>query len=547
MSTNSETAAAGQINTDRLEIIVSEDKMQAWIAFRGAAVGDYEPPTSDDVLAALENAKIAVTDLVRTRVEAYVKLFEPPDFPDDPQEPAADDSEQTAGQDASTDTQDPPAADAPGPPEIPEKFLIAQGAPPTESSDAVFKWHDDFDRHLEDWQGDATINYYTLNAIITVEADVTIGTYTPAQRGKAGIDVRGGDVSPRKPVELEVGKGLRISNDSPAQLISDTAGRVVNKNQRIYLDEVLEIKGDVDFSAGNVDSAIDVQVNGTVLDNFVVKTKKSLTVGGAIEAAEINVAENLIVRGGIIGRGRGRVTVAGEMTAKFCEEADLTCQGDVKILKQIVNSRCRTQGRLIAEHGALIGGYVHAVGGADLRTLGSSAYVKTEIAVGPPPEILARIHAIGEEIGASEKAVEQLRSTLAPLMANMKRLSSGQREKATELMCKADEIEMSVDDLREERKKLVTGAGNAESANVVVNKLIYTGVSVAIGPRVTHFKKDFKGPLRIELKKVDNVTEMVAVHPSTKSMIVLPSEAVVLPKKEKKPAKDDGPDEKPQQ
>ena len=111
MSTNSETAAAGQINTDRLEIIVSEDKLQAWIAFRGAAVGDYEPPTSDDVLAALENAKIAVTDVVRTRVEAYVKLFEPPDFPDDPQEPAADDSEQTAGQDAPTDTQDPPAAD----------------------------------------------------------------------------------------------------------------------------------------------------------------------------------------------------------------------------------------------------------------------------------------------------------------------------------------------------------------------------------------------------------------------------------------------------
>ena len=74
---------------------------------------------------------------------------------------------------------------------------------------------------------------------------------------------------------------------------------------------------------------------------------------------------------GSSGRNDGLVTSGGDIIAKFCNEADLVCQGDIKVAAQLMNCHVRTEGKLVSEHAAVIGGQLYAKYGGDVGVLGS--------------------------------------------------------------------------------------------------------------------------------------------------------------------------------
>ncbi|MCH7873132.1 MAG: DUF342 domain-containing protein [Planctomycetes bacterium] len=495
------------------QIVIASDSSKAWVA--RPKDGPIPPtPTLAQIESLLKSAKIQITDAARGHIADFIALFE---------------SEQT---EVSAENDD----DAPPPPvEIPGRFLIAEGKPATEPKNGHFEWYEQFEKDLADWQGDESINYYDLNAIVTIDVGVAIGQIVPAQAGKSGVDVLGRFVKPtHKPVEMKVDKGLRVSEEKPGELITEAAGRIVIEGQNIRVDETLDVSGDVDFHSGSIDVCVDVDVRGTVRSKFTVKTTKSLTVNAGIEAAVIDVAGDLTVRGGILGQGEGKVTVGGSLTAKFCDKAVISAEGGLKISKEIVNSRIHTNGELLAEQGMIIGGRTYAYRGISVRSLGSEACVETRVIIGLHPDVVARAKKMDDEIAEFKKGAQQIRQMVEPLIANMKRLNSSQREKATELMCKADEIEMAVEETEQSRDKLLEESRPPEPPGVLVAKFIHAGVRIQIGAREVKFDKDFKGPLRIEERKIKNVTEIVAVDQISKSVAILPTEDLNFktPKKE---------------
>ena len=74
------------------------------------------------------------------------------------------------------------------------------------------------------------------------------------------------------------------------------------------------------------------------------------------------------------------------------------------------------------------------------------------------------------------------------------------------------------------RQKELLGSNRAESnPGARVMKIIYPGTTISIGKRATTFGNELKGPVTIEKRKVDNVTEFVAVNQLSGSIHVLPS------------------------
>ena len=498
-----------------LAVVLSTDSNQAWITRPPG--GDVPlAPTREEIEKLLRDSTIQITDAVAERISDYIALFSPVS----PLECESSGSPADGGAVESTES-----APSSAPPEIPERYLIAEGRPPTEPQNAVFEWYEQFQKTAEDWKGDESINYYDICAITTIDAGVAIGRIVPAKPGEGGVDVLGRFVKPtRKPLEMKVGKGLLVSEEDPGELITETPGRIVIEGMNIFVDENLNVGGDVDFNSGSIDACINVDVRDTVRSKFTVKTTKSLTIGAGIEAAVIEVGGDLTVRDGIIGQGEGTVKVGGGLTAKFCEEANVTAEGDVKILKELVNSRVYSNGKLLAEHGMIIGGTTFARCGIAVRALGSDACVKTQVIVGLHPDVVAQLKKMEDEAAQNRKAAQQIRSKVEPLMANLKRLTATQREQATELMCKADEIDMSVEEIEQRRDKLIEESRPPEHPGVLVIKLIHAGVQIQIGARQTTFDSQFKGPVRIKEQKINNVTEIVAVDQISKSVTILPTE-----------------------
>ena len=114
----------------------------------------------------------------------------------------------------------------------------------------------------------------------------------------------------------------------------------------------------------------------------------------------------------------------------------------------------------------------------------------------------------------------------------------------------------------EQRDKLLADGSPKETPRVRVSGVIHAGTTISIDLRTVHFDKELKGPISIERREVENVTEFVAVNQLSGSINVLPSmeisgeallESIGMEEKEpegneksNEPAKADGDKSKPQ-
>ncbi len=476
------TTNAGPVIVD-----VAPDRMAAWI--RREASGADTPPSREEIVAALEAAKVITDDAVRARITELV-------------EHAGEDVDWSAN------------------------VLIAQGRPPVEGEDGNFVWGEDFQSRVNDWREDGPADYYHFNSIVTVDSDHVIGTLIPARPAQEGVDVLGDAVKPRRrPRDVELGRGVARSGKDPGVVVSSLPGRVIYEDLCLRIIESVEIKGDVNFETGCVNASVDVTIGGTVLDGFEVQSQKSVTVGGAIERAVVEARGDVVVRGGIVGRSQGHVRAGAAIVARFCDEAELRAGGDVKIAKEVINSSIEAGGKLLASHSALIGGILYARHGIEAHSLGSPGGIPTLAAVGIHPRDLlkaSQCHAEARRLG--EKAA-RIRQTLQPLMTDMKRLTASQRERATELLYEADIMDEEVVRLHQERDRLVQHADGDPPPYVLVNGAIHEHVTVRIDRRETTFQTAEKGPVRIEDRKVDGAPELVAVNTVSGSVRVLASSA----------------------
>ncbi len=485
--------------TKRLKVHVSEDRLQAWVEVLGMQGESFTPPTADEIVEALECSNLAITDDVRKRAE------------------------EVAGQVAA-------AAEEEKKPQE-NRFLVAEGRPAVDAEDGYFDWAPELAEIFKTPAEGAQVDYFSLNAIVTVDAGTVIGKIVAPVEGTPSEDVFGESRPPRKPKGLVVrpAAGVKFAEEGSADVVAEVAGRVIVEPGKVKVSEILDIPGDVDFNSGSVDACVDVHVSGTVRSNFKVRTTKSLNVDRVIEAAHVDVVGDINVRGGIFGQEQaGRVRAGGTITAQLLNEAVVDSDGDIFVNKEILNCNVHTSGKLICANGTIIGGHVQAREGMELRVIGSDAGVATTIGVGIDAYVLRRVRDMQREVKELEKSAQQIRTAVQPLVANMKRLLPAQREKATELMCKADEIDMKVEDLQSESQQILKEAAPEGEPYVLVNEAVHPGTHLIIGDRQTQFQKTLHGPVKIEIRKVEEVTELAAVNQRTGSVTVLPSVDVDL-------------------
>jgi uncharacterized protein (DUF342 family) len=324
---------------------------------------------------------------------------------------------------------------------------------------------------------------------------------------------------------IRLGARVRLAGDG-VTVLADADGVVRFEDDKLWIEPVLHIPENVDFSTGHVEFDGDVLVGGNVMDLFKVSsTSGSVHVAGAIEAAEVIAAKDLVVRGGIAAKEKGACRAGADLSCKFASNASLTAGKDIHVEVEVNNSQVTAGGRIDSASCSILSSRVSAVGGICCRSLGSPTGNKTFAEAGVDHEFLERLKPALAQIQSLRAKAAQLRQQAAPLVRNQKTLSAQQKEQVTELLFEAD----AVDGDAKQRMALLQAAMEAarkrSNAVIEITGLLHPGVAVRFPGVEATTTAAVRGPLRIMPKLVRGTLCVAVVHSATGAVDLLDSVA----------------------
>lgn len=258
----------------------------------------------------------------------------------------------------------------------------------------------------------------------------------------------------------------------------------------------LEIHGDVGGLDDAIDAPGDVIIHGSIRAQARIRSAGSITVHGCIEAAEVIAQGNLSVVGGIVGHGAGRYIAQGSITTRFASQAHLEAGGNITAGTQIAHCRAICGGRLVVSDGAIVASHVTANGGMRCRVAGSAGG-RLIIEAGVDERLRRLGRSRGPQIDVKAAELEKLKSAIAPLVRNQKGLTPQEKERVTELLYQANELEDAARSALAELQAAADLSADTRSAVVQVELLLHSGVVLRLGRLETTTPVMLQGPLKL--------------------------------------------------
>jgi len=195
----------------------------------------------------------------------------------------------------------------------------------------------------------------------------------PPRKGLEGVTVLGKSIpfGKKDVTHLIPGENTVLYQGA---VVARVSGQFVREGNNFSVKTSLEIPGNVDYSTGHINFPGDVIIGGSVLEGFRVACGGNLTIKGVLDVSEVLVRGFLKVGGGIIGHEPGILRVGKGISAVFVEHTLVECLGDMKISKNIIQSRCFIKGNLeMDDAGKIIASLVQCRGSLVTGQLGSDA------------------------------------------------------------------------------------------------------------------------------------------------------------------------------
>lgn len=102
-----------------------------------------------------------------------------------------------------------------------------------------------------------------------------------------------------------------------------------------------------------------------------------------------------------------------------------------------------------------------------------------------------------EQARQKHQTAGKIRETIGPLVANLKRLTPSQRERATELMFQADTIQAGVDEIIARKDKMIADGSWHKEPTLTVTGMIHPGVRPRFEDLEFITREVIHGPVKI--------------------------------------------------
>ncbi|MBI1388937.1 MAG: DUF342 domain-containing protein [bacterium] len=290
--------------------------------------------------------------------------------------------------------------------------VIAEGKPRERGADAAIHWFEkpQTGKRLFTINEGGSVDFHNLQTYAVVQEGVKLAQVKPPTRGGDGYNVYGEILDGQWGQEADLKPGENIRVNDRHEWYSTCEGRCFIDEGRLHVVPLLEVDGDVDYSVGNINFRGDVIVQGSVLDDFRVSAKGSITVFGAVEAAALEAGGDVMIRRGVFGKEKGSIKARRDVVAEFLQNARVSAGRDLIVGTQILNSQtsaARTI-KLVSGKGTLVGGRSMAGHEIQAKIIGAEYGTKTEIEAGIDCEVLETLTELKRKIAANQDLLDKL-------------------------------------------------------------------------------------------------------------------------------------------
>ena len=379
-----------------------------------------------------------------------------------------------------------------------EKYTIVWGKTAIDGKDAEVKFTTDvsgkvyYDNSLKNTLN--SVDYKEAIKISRVRKGEIIGIINPPTEGKKGYNIEGKEVHAKdgKDINIALGHGACFSPKRD-KIIATQEGRPVIINDKISVEPVYEVHGDVCFETGNIDFNGHVYISGSVQDDFTVKAN-SIEIRGSVGASHIIAQNDLVIVGGVNGHFTGQIICNGDAYVKYLNDANAEIRGDLKVKKGIINSVAKSLGQIIARK--IIGGKIIALKGILTNTIGSEMGVETSLKVGVNYEIEALNHALDNLSKQIENITLRLKDKLGDREYFKKVTPKIQKRIIFEYRA-FKEIRKGYLKILAKKSSLVHDDRLLPDSEVIIMDTLHTDVTVSTTICHKEFIYEFSGPIKL--------------------------------------------------
>ena len=336
------------------------------------------------------------------------------------------------------------------------------------------------------------VDYKELSLIQNVKKGSKLAEKIPPVKGFEGITIFGEKIPPEEgeTVSLPVGKNTIKDGKDPNILVASMDGSVRLNENKVDVDPVFVVKADVDYETGNIDFIGSVIVAGDVKSGFNIKARGVVQVDGIVEDSLIQSDGNVLIKGGFIGKGSGKIISNGKVMVKFCENENIVAEEDIIVSDYVMHGNIETSGKLMVtnQNGLIVGGKIYALKGIEARVIGNMNYTNTSLFVGVARNIkekLRKKNALLNKNTENKKNAEKIIDVYNIQKSENMEVSETKEEKMKSVFELKEQLEQERKKLIKEIKELEGSLGNYKNSIVKITDTVFPGTVITIYDKKT--------------------------------------------------------------
>ncbi|WP_333570709.1 FapA family protein [Thermodesulfobacterium commune] len=342
--------------------------------------------------------------------------------------------------------------------------------------------------------------------IVCAEENEIIGKWYPPIPGLDGVNVFGETLqAPQPSSQSQIRLGENLFIDEEKSIRAKQSGVVIYHQNTIDIFPEYEIKGDVDFSVGNIDFiGKKLIIKGDVKFGFKVKAKGDLEIYGGTENKVLIEVEGNFLCDGIIRGEETKVKVKGKAEIKGVEHAKLEVLGDLVVKNYLIFSETFVSGKIEANagKGIIYGGVVKACDVIEAKILGNETHTSTKILAGYQPELIDDYLRKIQQSILLEETLNKLKVgiELGERLKKEKNLTP-EKQKILEKIQKQYELySKELEELLQQLKIIKKELSLYQSKFIKAQEKVYPGVMVGIADVFYTVVEEIPGPIIFSLE-----------------------------------------------
>jgi uncharacterized protein (DUF342 family) len=397
-----------------------------------------------------------------------------------------------------------------------EAVLVAEGLKPVNGRDAFIQY--DFETGKEKMKitegANGKVDFKNISIIQNVVEGQPLAKKMPAEEGVPGKSLSE-EVLPAvngRDIPLPVGKNVKVAQDGET-IIAGTNGQVLLVGDKINVEPVYYVKGNVNLTTGNIDFLGSVMVTGNVEDGFSINVTGNIEIHGTVERANLQAQGDIVVHQGITGKGTALVKAGRSIWARFIENTRIEAGNMVVVSDGIVNSQVDAFHRIIVKgkRAHIVGGRLRATDEIHADSIGSATSgTETVCEVGYNLKAKLRLDSLIEKKASLEEEFDVLRRDLQTLINIKKQRQMLPEEKEIEMkemIEKRQALMNTIEEMKTEKQELERLLeGSPCTGKVSAASKIYPGVRIVI--------RDMREDIRTDYKAVTFCLENGLIRPT---------------------------------